>query len=523
MEYFRSFNLDQEPFSNSPDPGLFFESRQHLEALQKLEISIRLKRGLNVVSGDVGTGKTTLSRQLIQKISQDKDIVYSLLLDPGFSSNADFLNTIYRLFEDRPQADLDENSLKEAIKTFLFKKGVDENKTLVLIIDEGQKLPVFCLEILRELLNYETNDQKLLQIVIFAQKEFEPVVASLANFEDRINFRYQLSPLGFSETKALINFRVNQSLMPGETMAFFSFFAYFALFYYTRGYPRKIIHLCHHIILGLIVEDQSRAGFFFVRTCAKKVFLSSPKKIGLLPVCIAVVLGIAALFLYDIPDFVTFKKEVLTESAGIEPVPAPVPKVQEKALDSTPNTAFALDTAAPLPALSSSLIHSDNKIQTSGLVPSKEVYGYIEVTRNFTLSYLVELVYGTFHPQYLSLLLARNTHIENPNFLQPGTRLEFPVIKKTIKAKYMNQFCVVLSRMEDFKSAFAWAAGFKNMSDTARLIHKTDKNGNFIYFVIVNRYFKTLEKARDYIHTEEQISLATAYPVSELISDSRLD
>ena len=80
--------------------------------------------------------------------------------------------------------------LKEKIKNYLFQKGVDEKKTVVLIIDEGQKLPFFCREILREFLNYETNENKLLQIVIFAQNEFSRILKSHANFADRVNQFY---------------------------------------------------------------------------------------------------------------------------------------------------------------------------------------------------------------------------------------------------------------------------------------------------------------------------------------------
>lgn len=97
MNYYRGLHLEKEPFSNSPDPGLFFSSKQHLEALQHLEISIRLKRGLAVVTGDVGTGKTTISRQLITRISGDPKLGYFLLLDPGFATVNDFLGYLVTL------------------------------------------------------------------------------------------------------------------------------------------------------------------------------------------------------------------------------------------------------------------------------------------------------------------------------------------------------------------------------------------------------------------------------------------
>jgi len=91
MEYFKLLNLDKEPFSNSPDPDYFFKSRQHNECLQKLELSLRLRRGLNVVIGEVGTGKTTLCRQMIKKFSRDEQFETHLILDPPHGRCGGFL------------------------------------------------------------------------------------------------------------------------------------------------------------------------------------------------------------------------------------------------------------------------------------------------------------------------------------------------------------------------------------------------------------------------------------------------
>ncbi|MCK5204453.1 MAG: AAA family ATPase, partial [Desulfobacterales bacterium] len=174
MDYFSILNLKQEPFSNSPDPDFFFHSREHQECLQKLELSLLLRRGLNVIIGDVGTGKTTLCRQLIRRFAKRDEITTHLILDPLFVDAHELLTAVGRMLMG-PKAKLASNEwqIKEQIKQFLFKRGVKQDKTTVLIIDEGQKIPVFCLEILREFLNYETNEFKLLQIIIFAQKEFE--------------------------------------------------------------------------------------------------------------------------------------------------------------------------------------------------------------------------------------------------------------------------------------------------------------------------------------------------------------
>ncbi len=170
MEYYSILNLKKEPFSNSPDPDYFFQSAQHLGCLQKLELSIRLRRGLNVVIGDVGAGKTTLCRHLIRKFASDESIETHLILDPYFNNPLEFLVTVAKIFRAEGLSSKENQwTLKEKIKKTIYHRGIDEDKTIILVIDEGQKLPVFCLEILREFLNYETKEYKFLQIAIFAQ------------------------------------------------------------------------------------------------------------------------------------------------------------------------------------------------------------------------------------------------------------------------------------------------------------------------------------------------------------------
>lgn len=271
MDYYRILNLNSEPFSNSPDPDFFFQSVQHAECLQKLEISLRLRRGLNVVIGDVGAGKTTLSRLLIRKFTEDDNVDTYLILDPDFKTTTDFLTTVSEMIgAEKPDDIKDDLKLKESIKQQLYKKGVDENRTTVLILDEGQKIPLYCLEILREFLNYETNDFKLLQTVIFAQREFEEVIESLENFRDRMNFYYELGSLSYKETKGLVTYRLNQASQKSESRSFFSFTGFIAIYILTGGFPRKIINLCHRSLLAMIIQNRSKADWFLVASCADK-------------------------------------------------------------------------------------------------------------------------------------------------------------------------------------------------------------------------------------------------------------
>ena len=131
MDYFSILNLKKEPFSNSPDPEFFYHSRQHLDCLQKVELSLLLRRGLNVIIGDVGTGKTTLCRQLIRRFAQKEEMETHLILDPHFLNASEFLSTVTKmLLGKKPAAGSHDWQIKEHIKQYLFRKGVDQKKPL---------------------------------------------------------------------------------------------------------------------------------------------------------------------------------------------------------------------------------------------------------------------------------------------------------------------------------------------------------------------------------------------------------
>jgi general secretion pathway protein A len=322
MDYFRILNLEREPFSNSPEPGLFCPSRTHVECLHLLEMAIRLRRGLNVVQGDVGTGKTTLCRKLIMLFAEAEDrdrIKVHLVLDPSFSTPQEFLSALAGFF-GVPLADpsTNERQIKEAIKAALFTKGVDEDKIVLLLIDEGQKLPDFCLEILREFLNYETNDRKLLQIAIFAQTEFEQTIRRCANFADRINLYYRLNPLNLVETGRMIQYRIAQSSGLDRAPHLFTWPAVYAVYRATGGYPRAINMLCHHVVLAMIVQNRVRAGWPLVRASAGRIasFRPSRRRPGM--VLVAVFLAISVIGLASSFDMTAFNgastKPVLPET-----------------------------------------------------------------------------------------------------------------------------------------------------------------------------------------------------------------
>ncbi len=258
MSYYQLLNLKKEPFSSSPDPLFLYHSRECHNFLSKLELTIRLRRGLNVLVGDIGTGKTTIGRSLLKLFEGEKEnFLFHLILDPSFESGMEFLAFLLYTFSIPVPAESSPVAYKNAIQNFLFDKGVKENKTIVLIIDEAQKLVPTSMEILRELLNFETNEYKLLQLVLLGQMELMEKIRQQPNLMDRINACFILHPMNRSETEAMINHRLAIAGLQALPKLF-TRGALDAIYRATRGYPRKIVFLCHHALIRMLIQKKNQ-------------------------------------------------------------------------------------------------------------------------------------------------------------------------------------------------------------------------------------------------------------------------
>ena len=282
MSYYRILGLHDEPFSTSPDPAFFFLSAQHRAALTRLRIALSLKRGLSIIVGDVGTGKTTLSRKLSQVLREEQDVCFYMILNPYFKTQKQFLSRLVTLFhapmDPKKTTGLD---CIEAIEQFLYRTGVQEKKRVVLLIDEAQLLPDYVLEILRILLNYETNEFKILQLVLVGQMELVPVLSEKANFWDRIALKCVIKPLDLNEMKEMIHFRLRQAGYQGEGL--FTEDAIRAIYEHTRGYPRKMSMMCHNLLEMLVMRDRTLVDESLVRDAIEAELRPQTELVGDVP------------------------------------------------------------------------------------------------------------------------------------------------------------------------------------------------------------------------------------------------
>ncbi len=505
MDYFTILDLKREPFSNSPDPDFFYQSAQHTGCLQQLELAIRLRRGLNVVIGQVGTGKTTLCRELIRRFENETQLTPYLMLDPGMASESAFLSEVVALLTgQRPPEDGRDDRKKEAIKQFLFATGIEKKHTPVLIIDEGQKIAPACLEILREFLNYETNTHKLLQIVIFAQKEFDQVIAAHPNFSDRINLRIDLNPLGFRDTMAMIRYRI-QASGGGTADRLFSLPALIAVYLATHGYPRQIIHLCHRILLTLIIQDRTRAGWRLVRSSARRASgHRAPRRWqwagagGALALITALVLTVGGwLQLFPITTgmgpapnkpVAETAREAAPQAARTEktrPANRPEPGTAIAALSPTKAFGSAMPMAASAaPSADAPVLDSPAKA-----TPMPARLGRVTINPNDTLGGLITTIYGRFAPSHLQAIADANPHILDPDALNVGDIIHFPALPAEVRPFPVHVWWLELATRQRLDEALHTYKGLKQNRLATRLIPYWNPERGLVFSLVMAECF----------------------------------
>ena len=238
------YGLTEKPFNLTPDPRFLYLSDKHKEAFAHLMFGIKNRCGFVMVSGEIGTGKTTICRSLLNQL--DDDIEVAVILNPCLSPE-ELLRKVNEDFGIDTKADTVKGLIDE-LNDYLLERNA-QGKNCVLLIDEAQNLPPGILEQVRLLSNIETETQKLLQIVLVGQPELAQhlELPELRQLNQRITARYHLEPLSFDETLQYIAFRLRQA--GGRKKVHFSRAAVRAVYKHSGGTPRVINAVCDRALL----------------------------------------------------------------------------------------------------------------------------------------------------------------------------------------------------------------------------------------------------------------------------------
>jgi len=280
--YQQHFGLTEKPFNLTPDTQFFCQLPPHQEAFNVLLLALNNGEGFIKIIGDVGTGKTLLCRKLLNELNAPYQTAY--LPNPHLTPSG-LRKAIADEFSITYAPNINQQQILQRLHQFLIQIS-SHGQQAVLIIDEAQAMSLETLEALRLLTNLETEKQKLLQIVLFAQPELDELLnhQSIRQLKQRITFSYRLRPLNYTELISYIEHRLIVAQCAQAKI--FSRPALKSLYYYSRGIPRLINILAHKSLLVAYGRGQHNITKSYVRMaaldtedCAKSIRQGNYKKI----------------------------------------------------------------------------------------------------------------------------------------------------------------------------------------------------------------------------------------------------
>ncbi len=252
MSYLDHFQLTEQPFRLTPDPEFVYWSKQHSRAKSYMESTIWLADGFVIITGDIGSGKTTMLQSFLSEL--EEDVVFALISQTQLNAR-EFLQALLVEFGFKP-FNKEKPELLDMLNTFLVEQYAAGKKVLV-IVDEAQNLSLKVLEEIRLISGIETHKEKVLRIILAGQPELRDKIASpkLKQLTQRVRLRFHLGPLTRRELGEYISHRI--SVAGGEADALFNEQAIDEIFRYTQGVPRLTNTLCDTALLVAFADEKT--------------------------------------------------------------------------------------------------------------------------------------------------------------------------------------------------------------------------------------------------------------------------
>jgi len=370
--YNKFFGFKEKPFKLVPNPAYFYLSKSHEEALAHLNYAISQGDGFVEITGEVGTGKTTLCRAFLESLDGIVEAAY--IFNPKLGPKQ-LLRTINEEFGIKAEGE-DTKNLIDTLNAFLMQKKAS-GKKVILLIDEAQNLNRNVLEQLRLLSNLETNRNKLLQIVLVGQPELSTILNSyeLRQLGQRITLSYQLGPLTFNESKEYIQYRIG--IAANKAAIKFDRSAYRQIYKYSKGIPRLINIVCDRALLTAFVLNQVKITASIAKTSIKelssrgrvKAYGLSNSSWVLISLSFLSILFLGAVLYHPISERITAiwtppadqKAEQIAPTEKIDPQPEVLSQQQESAEQSESRTTPGIENGLQTTTLAAYLMNMDGR------------------------------------------------------------------------------------------------------------------------------------------------------------------
>ncbi|WP_432800348.1 ExeA family protein [Poriferisphaera sp. WC338] len=249
--YLKRYQFYTQPFENTPDPRFFYASEQHKEALAAIEYTISMRKGIVLITGDIGTGKTTIGRAMLEEFGRKATIAQLL---HGHKDGEELLRHIARSLHLKASNHDDRSVILRRLEKYLSER-MERGKPVVLFIDEAQTLSDEALEEIRLISNFDTASEKLLQLVLIGQPDLRDRISqdNLSALRQRIVLAKQLYPLSYRNVKGYIQHRLNTASETEVSTISFCDETTQNIYRFSRGIPRLINIVCDNcLLLGFV-------------------------------------------------------------------------------------------------------------------------------------------------------------------------------------------------------------------------------------------------------------------------------
>jgi len=409
--YLNFYRLRKQPFHITPDPEFLYLSPSHKEAMSAIIYGVTQRKGFVAIIGAVGTGKTTILRSYLEKTDRNHlKLVYIFNARLTFK---ELLQTIYHEL-DTPLKHADILDMINNLNEILIEEYKQGN-TVVLIIDEAQNMPLDTLENLRMLSNLETSKDKLIQIVLVGQPEFETMISlsRLRQLRQRIAIRSTIKPLTKSESLDYLKFRLKMAGANPDSV--FTRSAFKKIVNKANGIPRTLNILSDNALITGYGYQQRPVRARIVREIIRdlegvqkqRFFSTRWVSITLVLLFIAIAVGLGWPLRSDI-----FRSVVVSITSD---------KKETKQIDPPKTIKESLKSEEP---------PQTTTLQPSITLKQENIPKKKTVVQGDTLTKLANEVYGKSNNQVLGLIRDKNPHIINPDLIQTGSTIIFPDLPK---------------------------------------------------------------------------------------------
>jgi len=568
MDYLTKLQHITEPFLSPSEPE-FYLSQANRDLIEKLSNNIFLGAGLQLVIGPDGLGKTTLLNQLALKFRENNKAVVLLIHNPQFRDLRHFLITTAGIFKTiNEPAGFDDNIFQEAFNSFFYKLCREEKKIVLLLFDNGQDLPDFCLQAINSFYDYHPDCKRYLQTIICGEPEFQKKISGDNTINKYVYFATTPKPFNFRDIRNLIRFHLkNTTTYHGYPTVLFSLPSQWLVYRMTQGHPQKTIDLLHLIILTLAIGNQKNSDWFMALRSAKLLFPKRAMKLQIVRttslsglIVFMLVLGLWSkgfvtqeIYRQENQSKMAVEQKIQSQKAqsvtnNIETqeiifqdqdkqAQPEVAKIKKK----TPPPVLPVEKQAPevqtfvTPAIGDEQVakqpdqtrvsesqlnmvsvqeHQQEDSQgplRNGVKPPENL-GAIITAPGENLGDMIRRIYGpwSFNPENVKTVLGVNPDLKSPELLQVGQKILFPTIPVKLTPKADEVWWVRIATLNNIQSAYRLLRMHRKSIAPLLIIPSRDDSNQVLLNILLEEYFMDKESAQQTIQALPDVFKAQA-------------